>query len=392
MSKELRELFAKLRDAQASAKALMEKDDATVEEIKAQTDEIESIKAKIEAQKAIDAVPEGGKEGKPVDNTIQVIENKEETQRNYRSAFLKALRGKRLTDVEANIIELPEFRASAMQGGSSEDGGLIIPQDISTMINELKRSFDSLEQYVRVEPVATRSGSRVLEKAADMVPFAQLNELGTIAETDNPKFTPLSYSIKDYAGILPLSNTLLADTDQNLMQYIASWFAKKSIVTRNNLILGVLNALSKTDLTNTDDIKKVLNITLDPMISQGASVLTNQTGFNYLDTLKDSEGRYLLQPNPVNPTQKMLFGKPVAIVADRFLANETEDTTTKAPIIIGDLKEAVVLFDRQQQSLVSTNIGAGAFETNTTKVRAIEREDVKGWDTDAAIYGQITLA
>nr|WP_269820042.1 phage major capsid protein [Bacillus velezensis] len=51
----------------------------------------------------------------------------------------------------------------------------------------------------------------------------------------------------------------------------------------------------------------------------------------------------------------------------------------------------MVLFDRQQQSIASTDVG-GAFETNTTKVRAIEREDVKLWDSEAVVYGQLTLS
>ena len=386
MSKELRELLNKLNGLQEEAKALMEKEDVTAEEIQAKTEEIKALKAKIEAQKAIDEGIE--KPAKPVSSGVQVFENKEELNRQYRGAFLKALRGKRLNGEEASVLE--RFRA-AMTSGSSQDGGLLIPQDIETMINELKRSYDALENYVRVEQVATESGSRVLEKSANMVPFAQLTEMQTIPDTENPQFTPISYAIKDYGGILPISNSLLADTDQNLMQYIANWFAKKSIITRNSLILSVLDGLTKQDFAGTNDIKQALNVTLDPMIAQNAVVLTNQSGFNYLDTLKDNNGQYLLQPNPTNPTQKMIFGKPVAIVSDTYLPNEV-DTETKAPIIVGDLKEAVVLFDRQQRSLTSTNIGAGAFETNSTKVRGIERLDIKGWDTAAAVYGQITLA
>jgi HK97 family phage major capsid protein len=35
-------------------------------------------------------------------------------------------------------------------------------------------------------------------------------QLGAITETDTPQFSPISYAIQDYAGILPISNTLLA--------------------------------------------------------------------------------------------------------------------------------------------------------------------------------------
>ncbi|MEH6896358.1 phage major capsid protein [Bacillus velezensis] len=312
---------------------------------------------------------------------------KEERQKMFTQAFMKSLRGKRLTEEERDLFESEEFRA--MSGKNEEDGGILIPEDISRTIKELKREQEhQLEQYVTVEPVATRSGTRMLEKNSDMTPFAVLEEMDEIAETDQPKFTKLSYSITDYAGILPLSNTLLQDTDQAVMSYVARWFVKKSITTRNALILSILDSLKKVQFKGLDNIKKTLNVTLDPAISAGAIIMTNQDGFDYLDQLKDGDGKYLLKDIPTEPTNKMLFGRRVVVISNKVL----KTVSGKAPMIIGDLKEAIVLFDRQQQSIASTDVGAGAFETNTTKVRAIEREDVKLWDSEAVVYGQLTLS
>lgn len=312
---------------------------------------------------------------------------KEERQKMFTQAFMKSLRGKRLTEEERDLFESEEFRA--MSGKNEEDGGILIPEDISRTIKELKREQEQqLEQYVTVEPVATRSGTRMLEKNSDMTPFAVLEEMDEIAETDQPKFTKLSYKITDYAGILPLSNTLLQDTDQAIMSYVARWFVKKSITTRNALILSILDSLKKVQFKGLDNIKKTLNVTLDPAISAGAIIMTNQDGFDYLDQLKDGDGKYLLKDIPTEPTNRMLFGRRVVVISNKVL----KTVSGKAPMIIGDLKEAIVLFDRQQQSIASTDVGAGAFETNTTKVRAIEREDVRLWDSEAVVYGQLTLA
>lgn len=312
---------------------------------------------------------------------------KEERQKMFAQAFMKSLRGKRLTDEERDLFESEEFRA--MSGKNEEDGGILIPEDISRLIKELKREqVHQLEQYVTVEPVATRSGSRMLEKNSDLTPFAVLEEMDEIPETDQPKFSKLSYNIVDYAGILPLSNTLLQDTDQAIMAYVAKWFVKKSITTRNALILSILDSLKKVQFKGLDNIKKTLNVTLDPAISAGAIIMTNQDGFDYLDQLKDGDGKYLLKDIPTEPTNKMLFGRRVVVISNKVL----KTVSGKAPMIIGDLKEAIVLFDRQQQSIASTDVGAGAFETNTTKVRAIEREDVKLWDSEAVVYGQLTLS
>lgn len=326
----------------------------------------------------------------PVIETDQ-REEKQDKNAQYRSAFLKSLRSKPLNDEERNLIDagIEEVRAG-MQGGVDEDGGLIVPKDIDTMIHEKKRDFVSLEPYVTVESVSTRSGSRVIEKNADITPFTEITELTDLDDMDNPKFAPLSYNIKDRGGILPISNSLLQDTDQNLMSYLATWIAKKSVITRNQLILALLNTKSKVTLSGLDDIKRVLNVDLDPSISQGAIILTNQDGFHYLDTQKDSDGRDLLQPNPINPTQKMLKGKPIVVLANRWLPTTGTDTKL-APIIIGDLKEAVVLFDRQQYSIASTNVGGKSFARNSTDVRAIQREDVRAFDLDAVVYGQLTI-
>ena len=62
---------------------------------------------------------------------------------------------------------------------------------------------------------------------------------------------------------------------------------------------------------------------LDPAITTGAMVIANQNGYNYLDKLKDKDGKYILQPNPTQPTQMMLFGKyPIVKVSNRTVKSE----------------------------------------------------------------------
>lgn len=78
-----------------------------------------------------------------------------------------------------------------------------------------------------------------------MVPFSPVEELGNLPEIDQPRFTKVSYSIIDYGGIMTLSNSMLNDSDQAIMTYVAKWFAKKSVVTRNSLILAAIASLKK---------------------------------------------------------------------------------------------------------------------------------------------------
>lgn len=383
MDKKEIELRQALREKRDKANELT--NEGKTEEARSVLDEAKGIKDQIELlAEARDMEPpqvEGmnftPQAGEPTEGR-----NIEGEEAEYRSAFMKAIRGKGLTQEERQIIE-----SRAMTEGSDEDGGYTVPQDIQTKINELKRQTDSLEQYVKVEPVNTRSGSRVLEKSGEMTPFADLGEMDELDEMENPQFTQLKYAISNRGGFLPISNDLLKDTAENLMNYLANWIAKKSIVTRNKLILDVLDNKNKETFSKLDDIKKSINVNLDPAIASSAIVLTNQDGFNYLDNLKDGNGNYVLQPDPKDPTKKLFVGKPVVVISNKYL--ETKDK--KAPMIVGDLTEAVVLFDRQAYSVDMTDVGGKAWRTNSTEVRAIEREDVQAWDDDAIIYGQVAV-
>jgi HK97 family phage major capsid protein len=307
--------------------------------------------------------------------------------REHRDAFITMLRGEhRLTSQQRSILE--EHRAQ-MNSTSGEDGGYLIPPDIQVMINELKRQYKPLSDLVTTIPVVTNSGSRVLEKYQDITGFVQIAAEDTkLADLDNPKVKQISYSIKDYGGIITLTNNLLADSPENIMSFISKWIARKEVITDNSLILAILTAQTPKAIGGLDDLKEVINVSLDPMIADGAVIVTNQDGYNYLDTQKDGMGRYLLQPDPTQPGRKLFDNKPVIVFANRLIPT----TGGKAPIIIGDLKESVVIFDRQQMSMLSTNIGGGAFENNTTKTRVIDREDVKAWDDGAWVYGQITIS
>ncbi|WP_410993000.1 phage major capsid protein [Bacillus cereus] len=306
----------------------------------------------------------------------------------YKEVFMKAIRGQSLSHEEASVMQ--EYKA-ALSENTGKDGGYIVPEDITTTINQLKQTVDNLEQYVNVQPVTTNKGARTLEKRAASTPFAPLSEYGkpnAMQEIASPEFDRLSYAIEDYAGFLPVPNDLLDDTDQALEEYLRQWIAKKSIATRNYLILQELNKLTKVDFKDYKGIKTALNVTLDPAFAAGANIFTNQDGFNYLDQLEDKNGRPLLQPDPTNPTRSLLSGKPVITLSNKTIATDKDG---KAPFIVGNLKEAIILWDRKQLSIDMTTEGGNAWRTNTSEFRAIEREDVTPWDTEAVVYGQIIV-
>ena len=267
--------------------------------------------------------------------------------------------------------------------GKTEAGnaGLTIPDDVQTTIHSLVRQYASLQNLVNVEHVTTPTGSRVYEKFSEIKPLANLDdETAQIGDNDDPELTTIKYLIKRYAGITTVTNTLLKDTAENILAWLSTWIARKVTVTRNQEILKVLDTASKKPtIANFDDIKDLQLNTLDPAIIATSSFVTNQSGFAVLAKVKDAQGRYMIQRDVTNPEQYRIGGKPVTVVADRWLP----DISGSHPLYYGDFKQAVTLFDREDMSLLSTNIGAGSFERDETKIRVIDRFDVEQVDGDA---------
>lgn len=380
-----RELRQQLADKLEEARRLL--DEGKLEEARAAKDAAKALKEQLEALEELRGIEDQMKQTVPqqAPAVISLQARKDDEEAEYRSAFMKWLRGKPMSAEERSLLE-----SRAMTEGSGPDGGFIVPQDIQTRINEFKRQLVQLEPFVRTETVTVPSGSRVIEKLADITPFVKLTEGGSIPDMGSPQFQQVTYSVNDWGGIMDITNSLLADTDQNLMNYVARWIAKKSVTTRNTEILNIIKTFTAKQLASLDDIQEVLYVDLDPDLVSGAVIITNQDAYAWLNQQKDSTGNYLIQPDPTQPGKKMLFGVPVTVVANRLLPSDRTSGVV-APVIIGNLQEAVVLFDRQQLSIASTNIGAGAFETNKTKVRAIERFDIKVFDSGAAFYCSLTI-
>ena len=279
-----------------------------------------------------------------------------------------------------------EFKNMITSGTTGAgNGGLTIPDDVQQQIRTLVRQQFSLQSIVNVESVTTTHGSRTYEKLADITPLVELDEDGkAIGNNDDPELTVVKYLIHEYAGINTATNSLLKDTVANILQWLTNWIAKKVVVTRNLKILEVMNkAPKKPTIAKFDDVKDLENNTLDPAIESTSSFLTNQSGYNVLSKLKDADGRYLMQPDVTQPDRYLIDGKPVLRIADKWLP----DVSGSHPLYFGDFKQAITLFDRENMELTTTNIGGGAFETNTTKVRVIDRFDVEMVDDGAIAVG-----
>lgn len=404
MTKEMRALLQSLEDHKAKVRALLAED--KVKEAEEMMEEVRALQKKIDLQKEIEALEDADfdlDEGQVVNASVDKDLNEE-----YKRVFLKGLRRQRITAEDRSIIREynHSIRGAVMHEGTvtgnPADGnvGLIVPQDIQTRINEIMRQLNDLSQYVTVETVNTLSGRRVLEADNVMTPLEDVEEYGEIGEMDNPKFTPIQYQLVKRAGYLPLTNELLADSDQNIINYVSNWIARKVVVTKNTLITDLLQGLQPVQLADFDDIKKVLNVDLDPAISLNSIIITNQDGYHWMDTQVDDNGRYLLQDDITQPGRKIFKGRPVVVVSNRYLptiqgtpgTSGTSGTPDLAPIFIGNGEQFAVLFTRGVYELASTTEGGDAWRRDTTELRVITRDDLKMWDAAAMVYGQLQIS
>lgn len=384
MNKKMRELLAQIEEKTTKAKVYLE--DGDTEKANASLDEAQKLKEQYEAEKRLYEMTK--ETNTPSDKELE-LQKQQEQEISSEKAFADAARR--------------GFKAT-MTEGTNADGGYTVPEDIRTRVETYRDSKESLLKYVRVEKVTTDKGARTFKARANQTGFTKVAEAGNIGAGTTPTFERIQYDIDKYAAYYPVTNELLADSDANITNILTEWIGDESRVTANKLILEQIKTNTAIEIKNgVDGIKKVLNQTLGSAFKPTSKIFTNDDGLQYLDTLKDSDGDYLLQPNPTDPMKMQLCAGasviPVVVIPNADMP--TDDTTdsgsskSRIPMIIGDLKEGIVYWDRQMLSLMmSTVASAGslnAFEQDLTLIRAIEREDVTPRDKKAFVNGYISI-
>lgn len=381
MNKKMRELLAKIENKRELAKGYTEGENKDLEKAKEILNEIDKLQEEYEVEKRIfESEKESAKLNEEDVAKIEknIADKKEDKEEDSIQKFAKQIR---------NI-------AKGMNEGTPADGGYTVPEDISTMVEERREAKASLIDLVSVETVSTNKGSRTFKKRSQQTGFTKVGEGGKITATSTPQFERMDYTISKYAGYLPVTNELLEDTDANIVNIIVEWLGDESRVTRNKIILDLIKTQDETKLEGLDDIKKVLNVTLGSAFKTTSVIVTNDDGLQYLDTLKDNDGKYLLQPNPANPMEMRLSAGAVTVPVKVIPNADLATTSNKIPFIIGDLKEGIRFFDRKQLTINTSNVAAigelNAFEEDLTLFRGIEREDCKIRDEEAFVNGYIS--
>lgn len=359
MNKTMREILAAMEAKQEEAKGFLA--GAETEKAQAALDEIAELEKQYAIAKRLFDMER--------DRVPDVPAEPEREKASGFAAISKMLRRERLSDTEKALIV----------GGDSGEN-YIVPEDVRTAINELRRSYKSAKELVTIQPVNELSGSMTYESGTP-AGLAAFTDGGTITEEANPTFTLKKFAIEWYAKLIPVSGILKGAERGGLMGYLNRWFVKNAVLTENQEIFNTLKA-GKTvkALKGWEALKKSINTDLDPDVMYDAVIAVNQTGFALLDEEKDANGRPILTPNPANPTQKLFQGLPIHIFADRLLPN----VGGKAPMFYGSLKGGCTFME--YQSLQFAESDHFLFNKNQSCLRVMEGFDVISTDAESYIY------
>ena len=384
INKKMRQLKEQMNQKTAQAKAfLADGEGKDVEKATALLGEVDELQKEYDAEEKLFKLEQTAAEEK----SEKQFEKKDEA--NSVEKFADTIRG--MVRKDGTVTPMTE--------GVNASGGYTVPEDIRTEIEHFKENDFSFESYISKENVATNKGRRTYESKTNVTPFVEFTEGEEVPESDKPTYIPVNYEITDKGGFIPLTKDLINDSSTNLKSELVRWFGRKRRATINyNVLSKLTTGVTPTAFTDLKGLKKLVNVTVGS--AYDVKIFTNDDGINWLDCLEDEEGRSLLNPVPSDPKKMQLNigGKVREVVAvpNSVLASAAgSGNSTVIPFIIGELSEAVKMFDRQQLEITISDSasvpGFNAFAQNGVLMRGVVRNDFEKLDTSAYAYATVTV-
>ena len=296
-----------------------------------------------------------------------------------------------LTDEEKNAY----FNVSgspgtpAQIGATPSKGGYLVPQEQMATLQEFRKDFVALKDYVNVVNTNYTSGRWATYTQQDLE-FQNFAEMSDIPESD-VTFAEATYTIADRGLILPISNMLIDDASIDIISFMGRQLAEGAVLTENKEILKPLNKLitgdtatsvaEATTITSYKSLNTALFKTLDGVYYPASKIFTNQDGFLWLANLDDGQNRPLLVPDVTEPNKYFYRGKEIVVLPNLTLPNTTISSKNYAPFFVGDLRSYLTFFERAGMMLTTSS--ELYFRKAGTALRAIIRFGVTVTDKDA---------
>lgn len=322
----------KISDAQKRAEEdKLDEATALKDEVTKMKAELEELKAKLAEYEELaglkkeESAPAGGNEGGekrslPVGGYRAILPGQGQEEIRAFEAFLRS-------------------KGETRDGLKSDGAEAVIPIDVITKPQQELEDVVDLAAIVNNVNVTTASGTYPVLANADtgLVSVAELEKNPELAK---PKFNKVEWKVDTYRGQLPISQEAIDDSGVDLTALVANHLQQVKRNTKNAKVAEVLRSFPKKTVTGTDEIKQIFNVDLKQAYTR--NIVATASAFQFLDTLKDKNGQYILRQDISTPTGKMLFGSQVNVVDDTVLGTKSGD----AVMFIGDLKRAVLFANR----------------------------------------------
>lgn len=271
-------------------------------------------------------------------------------QQNYRTAMNAYLhsRGRNTEGIDFEKTDVGTFavlRADPTDASDAVNAGVksvdakeTIPDTIvNTPQRELQTVVD-LKPFTNVFQASTQKGtySTIANATTKMATVAELEKNPAMAK---PDFKPVNWSVDTYRQALPISQESIDDSAIDLVGLIAQNAQQIKVNTTNSAVATLLKGFTPKSITSVDDLKHINNVDLDPAYSR--VIIASQSFYNFLDTVKDGNGRYLLQDSILTPSGKSVLGMPIVVVSD-----DTLGAAGEAHAFLGDIKRAILFANR----------------------------------------------
>ena len=266
-----------------------------------------------------------------------------------------------LNAIDAQIKRDKEFRAIALEGADTDDGGTEEKElrDFDTMLRTLAGGKAETRANITYGDngaiIPTSIMPKIIDKVVNISPlFAAATHYSVKGDITIPyvdtsngditvafaeEFSTLtpskikfsSITLKGYlaAALVLISKQMINNTNFNIVDYVISYIAKKiAIFTENYLINGntaknpksglknsVTQMIGTSDTKLTGDILIDVQDTIPDAYQSGAFWLMNPKTRSAIRKIKDGQGNYLLVPDFSNANSSgwSLLGKPVYV-------------------------------------------------------------------------------
>jgi HK97 family phage major capsid protein len=251
-----------------------------------------------------------------------------------------------------------EHKADLVENATGQS---LVPSDYAgTIIKQMARE-GTIRPLAYIRPTTKNVvdvGSVVINTAG----WGKL-ETGTVA-TDGLGATPAAkdtITVWDLNCLVKIGNDELDDNDDNLAVIVRDAVSAKFAELEDDAYAGgsgtsqpwgishgvTQNVTAAVNATVTSDDLKKLQYAVPAQFRKNGSYLAHSSAAQAVSLLKDTTGRYLVQPAASLGEPEMLFGKAYYTV-DGLTSMTTTGTATDVSMMFGDIRAGYMIADRQK--------------------------------------------